>query len=297
MSASPDRWLALSIPVSNEDEAALITQVLLEYGCRGAEQNGNMLLAHFFPPSDPDAFAAELIRVLGEEAHAEIPSIDWEWQAQEDWEEFWKKGLAPRRIGDRLVVSPSWCTPELEDSDILITVDPKMAFGTAEHATTRGCLRLLESCVDAGQKIADIGSGSGILAIAAVKLGAERVFAIESDPLATGAAEENLQLNGVVEQVRLQESVATPELLAGLGPMDGVVANIQPEILLALLPGFRSLTKLGGWLILSGIPVAEGGKVVGAAIAMGYTPAGEDREDGWTSLRFRRLPIGRGLVG
>jgi ribosomal protein L11 methyltransferase len=210
------------------------------------------------------------------------------WQEHGDWAELWKRGLEPRRLTSRLVVTPSWCAPTTRPGDLVVTLDPGMAFGNAEHGTTRGCLRLLERVVAPGEEVLDVGAGSAVLSIAAALFGAGRVTAIEADPLAVPAARENVDLNGVADRVHVIHAKATAEDLASMGPCDGLVANIERGILESLLPGFAKAIRPGGWLILSGLPVDEWAGMAVAADAAGFRIEATDTDGAWRSGRFTR---------
>jgi ribosomal protein L11 methyltransferase len=187
------------------------------------------------------------------------------------------------------VVKPTWTAWAARDGQVVIEVDPQMAFGTGEHATTRGCLRLLDSVLLPGDRVLDVGSGSAILAIAAVRLGAAEAVAVEYDPDANLNARENLAHNGVAERVRLIEAMADPALLAGLGRFDLVLANILSGVIRPLLPALRD--SLGaspeGRLIVSGILRSEAAEVTAAAQAAGFRVERVDEEDEWWSALLR----------
>jgi len=255
-------------------------ELLMELGGRGVEELGDSFITYLL-----EAFLQEVrarLRAVG----ARQAELRWAWQPQEDWEIFWRRGLGPRRITRRLHVAPSWEVPDVVEGEIVIVLDPGMAFGTAEHATTRGCLRLLDPRVREGDMVADIGSGSGILAIAAASLGAREVLAVEMDPLACAVAEENFAANGVRDRVKiLVAEVRELEPLPG-GPYQGVVANIQRSVLLPLLTTFRDSLVDGGWLILSGILGEERDEVLGTASRHGFVLEEEDREGDWWSGAF-----------
>lgn len=212
---------------------------------------------------------------------------------------------------DRIVVAPAGREPVLEEGDVVIRLVPGVAFGTAEHGTTRGCLRLLERLVQPGQRVADIGAGSGILSIAAARLGAGRVVALERDPLACDTARKNVVANGVTDRVEVRQvDVESGDLrrLAGLDApgrpppktrregdapvspagQDGIVANLETAIILRLLPGFRDALAPGGWLVLSGLPADEPRHVRGAAGALGLELWDELHVDGWWAGCLRR---------
>jgi ribosomal protein L11 methyltransferase len=167
-----------------------------------------------------------------------------------------------------------------------------MAFGTGEHATTRGCLRLLDGTVRPGDRVLDVGSGSAILAIAAALLGAGEVVAVEYDPDANLNARDNLVQNGVERRVTILERMADPRLIEELGTFDLITANILSGVIRPLLPAFREALRGsdGGRLIVSGILQTERDEVVAAATAAGFVVDEEDREDEWWSARLNVEP-------
>src|SRR4051812_7715864 len=154
-----------------------------------------------------------------------------------------------------LTVAPPWLSADL-DPRRTIVIDPAMAFGTGEHQTTRGVLRLMQTVIRAGDRVADLGSGSAVLAIAAAKLGASTVAAIELDHDAIENAEENVERNGVSKVVRVIEGDAGL-LLSLVAPVRVIFANIIASVLRELLPGFKEVLQPGGQVILSGILVTE----------------------------------------
>ncbi len=184
------------------------------------------------------------------------------------------------------MVSPTWEEPALRPGDLLISLDPGIAFGSAEDPTTRGCLRLLDEWVRPSQRIADVGTGSGILGIAASLFGADHVLALDVDPWACAAAEENTRRNGVVGRVSVVEASVGAEFLPAEGSFDGIVANIEAEPLVARLGGFRSGIRPGGWMILGGILEGESGCVQYAALRAGFRLEATDIEGGWWSGAF-----------
>jgi ribosomal protein L11 methyltransferase len=228
--------------------------------------------------------ARVLLRRISPSADFELT---WRWQPQEDWESLWRRGLGPRRITSRLVVAPSWEGVEPERDEILLTLDPGMAFGTAEHATTRACLRLLDGTVLAGSRIADVGAGSGILSIAGALLGAAEVVAFEMDELACETAEENIAKNGVEAKVTVHHHVVDTESPLPGAPFDGIVANLQSHIITPLFPVFATSLVPGAWLILSGILSEERDRVLSSAGSEGFFLSEEDVEDGWWSCLLR----------
>jgi ribosomal protein L11 methyltransferase len=208
------------------------------------------------------------------------PELEWRWQADEDWTRRWREGLAPRRVGERLTVTQPWNEAE---GDIVVVIDPATAFGTGEHATTRGALRLMETVLAGGERVLDVGTGSGILAIAAAGLGADAVLAVESDPDAMGNAAENVARSPRADRIELvnaevDETYLSRQCCAGF---DLIVANVLSGVLIPLLPAFARALTPRGRVVLGGILEGEAEAVVDAAMAAGLALAAEDREEGW----------------
>lgn len=201
----------------------------------------------------------------------------------DDWDAEWRRGLQPRRVGERIVVAPTWASPELHEGDVLLAIDPEMAFGTGEHGTTRGMLRLLQQLDCRGARVLDVGTGSAILAIAAALLGASEIDAVESDADALINARDNVERHGVAAQVRLEQSLVDGAWLAAHGSFDIILANILSSVIRPLLPAFRAALRPGGALLVSGILEQESRDVLADAAATGFRARIEDREDGWWS--------------
>lgn len=287
--SAPRRWLVLRARAApGVPDDGLVADALLALGGRAVQLDGEWWVTHL-PEADVDT--ADPLRWRDRVAGYLPPGgaeVETEWQEHGDWAELWKRGLEPRRITPRLVVTPSWCTPELEPGDLVITLDPGMAFGNAEHGTTRGCLRLLDQVVQPGSRILDVGAGSAVLSIAAALMGATEVTAIESDPLAIPAAVENVGFNGVEDRVQVIEALASASGLAARGEHDGVVANIQRGILETLLPGLAAAVRPGGWLILSGVPCEEWAAMSRATEGAGLHARAVDEDGEWCSGLFVR---------
>lgn len=201
--------------------------------------------------------------------------------ADEDWSENWKKYYKPFRIGTHLVVKPTWEPYAPEPDDLIIELDPGMAFGTGTHETTNMCMQLLEKHLSDGMRVMDVGTGSGILAIAAAKLGAKDVLAIDIDPDAVKVARENVVLNKVDGRVR----VVKGDLVKGEAmPCELAVANIVADAICMLAgPLTRHLVR-GGLLICSGIIREREQDVLAAAKAAGYQVADRLEKGEWVAL-------------
>ncbi len=289
MTTGPGDWFVLTVRVPDVPHAPLVAQGLIDLGGQSVEEAEGEYRSCFPPPEDPDAFAAECLATLQDFVGMAPLDISWRWQPDEDWEVLWKRGLGPRRITERLLITPSWCAPKAEPGDLMIVIDPGTGFGTAEHGTTRGCLRLLDGAVRRGARVLDAGCGSGILSIAAAMLGAREVLAIDDDPQACGPTLENIERNGVASTVEVRQECVTGDLLGELGPFDGIVANIRSGVLLPLLVPLGSSLTTGGWLILSGILEEEWTDFVDAAARADLGCSSVDADGEWRSGLFQRL--------
>jgi ribosomal protein L11 methyltransferase len=290
MSSAGRRWLELSVRCpSGGDRSALLADGLVSLGARGAEERQGWYVSYFPEPPDVDAFLRRAHEVLVAETGLEPISVRHAWQAHEEWAETWRRGLVARRVTERIIVHPSWDEPtDLSPADVVIALDPGMAFGTAEHGTTRGCLRLLDGTVRSGDRVLDVGAGSGILSIAAAHLGAASVVAIEGDSLACEALAENVERNGVSPCVEIVESFATRESLAATAPVSGIIANIETGLLRPLFEGFYEALEPAGWLIVSGILDHEWTAVEEVLTGIGFDREEVDSDGEWRSGLFVR---------
>lgn len=266
----------------------LIGEGLLALGGLSILEEPAGLTTYLDPPDDPDRFIRRATRFLRDWIAADSPELRWRWQDNEDWEREWRRGLQPRKVSPRFVVKPSWTEWAAAPGELIVEIDPQMAFGTGEHATTRGCLRLLDARLRVGDRVLDVGSGSAILSIAAAKAGAREIVAIEFDADANLNARENIAANGVAERIHLHERLADAEFLGGLGHFDVAVANILSGVIRPLLPVLRDSLQPGGALIVSGILDREREGVVHDATYAGLKLAGEETEEEWWSAMFER---------
>jgi len=205
--------------------------------------------------------------------------------ATEDWAEAWKRHYHSLRIGERVMVTPSWEEPSLRPGDVLIKLDPGMAFGTGTHPSTQLALRLMERYLRPRSVVLDVGTGSGILAIAAVKMGATRVIATDIDPEAVRTAEENARLNEVRNQITL-----LVESVMDSGRYELVLANILADVIADLLlhEGLAERVADDGVLILSGI-IKQRRDVVDLALRATGMDVIDSVEDGdWIALAVKK---------
>jgi ribosomal protein L11 methyltransferase len=284
----PERWFVLSVPARDDDPFRdLIAEEMLSLGGQSVLDEGNLLSTFLPPPADPDAFFTQASDALsGWVSDENLAGISWRWLENEDWEREWRRGLQPRKVSPRFVVKPSWSEWDAAPGEVVVGIDPQMAFGTGEHATTRGCLRLLDASLASGDRVLDVGSGSAILSIAAALIGASEVTAVEFDPDANINARENIERNHVEGAVAILEQMADPALIRQLGSFDLILANILSGVVRPLLPAFKAALRPDGRLIVSGILQTEADDVVRDATAVGLRLLKEDREDEWWSALF-----------
>ena len=203
---------------------------------------------------------------------------------EEDWAENWKKYYKPFRVGERIVVKPVWEPFAALDTDLVIDIDPGMAFGNGTHETTFMCLKLLEETLRPGMATLDVGTGSGILALAAAMLGAERVVAVDLDPVAVRVARENIARNGMANGVEVREG----DLLKGLDMRaDMVVANIIADAIVLLSGAVRGHLTPGGLFISSGIIRDREQDVLDALGAAGFTVEKTEYKGEWVAIVAR----------
>jgi ribosomal protein L11 methyltransferase len=270
-------WTAVRVVPGDARDALLA--VLFAAGSQGVHEEGEALVTHFPPGTDAGGVRHALL-AADAGARVDLSPAD-----ATDWSEAWKSRVRAHRLGG-LVISPPWLAHE-HDPATTIVIDPGMAFGTGEHATTRGVVRLMQGVVRPGDVVADLGAGSAVLAIAAAKLGASRVAAIELDPDAIENAEENVERNGVRHAVTVIEGDAG--VLVGLvAPVQLVLANIISSALVELWPAIDAAVAPGGRAIVSGILQEERTAMVAALASLGWAPLAEDAEDVWWSALVGR---------
>jgi ribosomal protein L11 methyltransferase len=270
-------WLAIRVRPGASPDAALAA--LFGMGSEGVHEAGAELVTHFPGGTDAGAIVAAVQAAdpQAEVSASVIPSVDW---AEE-----WKKGVGAHELG-ALSIVPPWLASGRDPSRTVV-IEPEMAFGTGEHQTTRGVVRLLPTVVRAGDRVADLGAGSAVLAIAAAKLGAAHVTAIELDHDAIANAEENVVRNGVADRVTVLEGDA--ELLLPLvAPVRVVLANIISSVLIGMLPIIAASLTADGEAVLSGILVEERAAMLAVLERTGWRVLDEDVEGMWWSARITR---------
>ncbi|MBE0466140.1 MAG: 50S ribosomal protein L11 methyltransferase [Candidatus Desulforudis sp.] len=277
-------WLEIDVHTPDQFRDA-VSNVFFEMGS-GVEEPassnlGISIIRGYFPADDRGGrMVRELQRrvahILGEKPRIEVRRL-----TGRDWTISWREGFKPFRVGERLVVKPTWEKYEPGPDDLVIELDPGLAFGCGSHATTGMCLELLERHVQPGMAVLDVGTGSGILAVGAALLGARTVWAVDEDPVAVRTARENVVQNNLAGRVWVYESNLLEDLAE---PADLVVANIVAEVLVALCPAAATVLEPGGRFILSGILDRREEMVRQALVAEDFEVRGRMAEGEWVAL-------------
>ena len=264
-------WLELAVEVDHE-AVEPVTELFARYGFN----EGVVIEEPFTQDPDGDNLVVDLSRPVTvrtfvaaddapESIQAEIKEALWHLgrmrpvgeltatvRREEDWANAWKEHYRPVRAGRRVVVTPPWQEYEAKDADVVVVLDPGMAFGTGTHPTTRLCLMALEDELRPGDTVFDVGTGTGILAIAAALLGASRVDAVDIEPVSVRQSAENFARNNVADRIRIAEGSADAATSFG-GTYDLVLANIIARIIVVISSDLVAAVRSGGTLILSGI--------------------------------------------
>lgn len=304
------QWAEVSVDTSHE-ATELVSEILQELGAAGVVIEDPALLNEYIRSGLWDytdlkeSEETEVVRVkaywaLDEELEGKLQrlaarldgmtahgidtgagAVSWKAVADEDWAETWKEFFHTEKIGARTVIKPTWEEYEAGAGEIVAELDPGAAFGTGQHATTALCIRALEELVRPGMTVFDIGTGSGVLAIVAAKLGAKRVEAVDFDPVAVRVARENVRQNDVEDIVRTGQS----DLLKSVeGRADLIIANIIADIIVRLFGEVEAHLAPDGTMLLAGIIEDRLQDVVEAAALHGFAVEKIEQEKGWAAV-------------
>ena len=309
-------WLELSVSVDQEAVEA-VSEILSRVAPGGVsvevpfrlvdeglaatpEPGGSATLRAYIPAIDATAAQASIDQVTRDLGHLQAfglrPIGDLAVQPvhEEDWAAAWKQHFPVLRVGKRLVIRPTWRRHQAQPGDVVLALDPGMAFGTGLHPTTRLCLAGIERWADAGlvdgARALDVGCGSGILAIAAARLGARSVLGVDTDPIAIDSTAANVRRNRLTRRIgasRGSVPVNTP-LWREWGPFDLVVANLIASLLVELSPALAASVRPGGRLLASGIFIDRESEVVRAFEGVGLRIVGREHETDWVALDVER---------
>ena len=204
----------------------------------------------------------------------------------QDWNRQWSQSVRPIRVGRRIVIRPSWEPVTLQPQDIEIVLDPKQAFGTGHHATTRMLLEWLEDLIHGGEFVLDVGAGSGILAMVALRLGADSALGVECDPVAVECAQDYATENGLGDQLKLRCGTLMEIDRQGALRPDLVLANLDRQTLLFLCDELGRYVNHGARLLLSGILLDQEQEIIEAFSRVGALLSGRREQEGWVALEL-----------
>lgn len=284
-------WWAIDVRPAAEQRDRMTAWLVARTG-HAVEERDDGTLVSFAPD---EASAAALVAQLASDVD---PSAETQRRRLDsvDWSTRWRDGLGPRHFG-RLTVVPSWVPEAADPAEHTVVLDPESAFGSGEHGSTRAALTLLEQLLQPGQRVLDLGSGSGILAIAAVVLGAARAIGIETDPEANSVALRNAHRNGVTDRTEFLEGDAGA-LAPLVGPAALILSNILRTANTALLPSITRALEPGGLAIFSGMEHTEAAEFRQALAGADFDPVREVVDSGWWGVAGRTGKTGTtGMAG
>ncbi len=278
MSSTPSDWV--DIQIKSGVDAGELLGLLDDPAVQGAWQDGGTI--HLYRPGRswaPDQLVRlrQILRQL-DGADPE-PDILVQSVPDQDWNRLWAQSVKPLRIGTRIVIRPSWEPVDVRPDQIVIVLDPKQAFGTGHHATTRMLLEWLEELIRGGESVLDVGTGSGLLAMVALRLGAARAVGIDIDPVAIDCARDYAVDNRFGDELSLRCGS-----LDGSETFDLVLANLDRQTLLQLADGLAAST--GSRLLVSGLLIDQRRDVCEAFARAHLYPGRERERDGWLAMEF-----------
>jgi len=275
-------WIEVAVSAASPAELAIADALVSAHALRGTAIEGQPPVLRAWFSADERAGAERLRRALSAALPDATVSVDD--VADAAWADAWREHFRPQRVGDVLIVPP-WERPQgAHEARALVEIDPGQAFGTGLHPTTRACLFHLQELDLAGHSVTDVGTGSGILAIAAALLGAASVYACDVDPVAVRAARENVERNGVSERVTVDFCRAD---LVEVEAADVVVANLTADLILELARALSGRLRPSGTLVLAGIVTSRERAVRDALSALALEISARRTDGEWVSLRAR----------
>jgi len=260
----------------------LLSGIMWEFEITGLLENDDHISVFTSDNSsaNENQFSAALVKLKNEKL---IESFRMEKEILEDknWNEIWEQSREVIRVSDKIVIKPTFKEYSAKPDEIVLTIDPKMSFGTGEHQTTKLILRLLEKIIKPGMKVLDVGSGTGVLAIASVKLGASRAVAVDFDEICLENCKENCVLNGVVNSVQILTGEIDDVIEKDF---DLILANIQKNVLLEIADKIKSKLKSGGIVILSGLLESDKDAIEKKYHSLGIRTLQIEKMDEWIAI-------------
>ncbi|MFP4528753.1 MAG: 50S ribosomal protein L11 methyltransferase [Candidatus Kapaibacterium sp.] len=277
-----NEYIAIRIKVM-EENYDLVFAALSDFSFTGIEERFDEIVITLNAADWTPGFRESMIYAIRQFA-PEAKILSEENIAEKNWNEEWERHVTPIEVNERIAITPDWRIDEV-DQDIKIIINPKMSFGTGHHATTRLMARLMEKIVRPGSYWIDAGTGTGALAILAIKLGARKCFAFDNNIWSIRNAKENFEINQVDEKIKLEEldidEMTLPEA-------DGIAANINTNIIIKALPKFHdALKEKGGDLIVSGVLAYDREELLDVARERGFRMVKCIDEDEWVGCYFK----------
>jgi ribosomal protein L11 methyltransferase len=274
-------YYEFTVTAPDESKDALLNK-MSEMGCLGVSETGKRIIAYFKDTHDIIQLRDGLESFKGVLEQAGLDpgfSFDYLYLSERDWNEPWKKRFIPMDVGEHLSILPPW--EKRDNSRIPLIIDPGMAFGTGHHETTKTCLQMIErySKTSPKERFLDVGTGTGILAIAASRLGFKAVVGVDIDPLAIDAAKRNAELNSL-QNVDIQEGTITEVR----GSFDMIAANLMSEVLISIAPEIAVRLNYSGIAVLSGMLNGQEDDVLHAMKRSGFSPIEVLVDGRWVSL-------------
>lgn len=275
------RYVLLTLGVHDED-LDIVMGVLSGYPIMGVEQGMDQITACVEQNDWQPAYAESIvdeIKALG----IQVAELALRTEEDQNWNAEWEASIDPVVVNERIVIVPEWRAHEF-DLPLTLVITPKMSFGTGHHATTRMMCKLTEQYVQQGEKWIDVGTGTGVLAILAARLGASHVFAFDNNEWSVVNSQENIERNGVTEQITLQmsELQETP-----LPACDGLAANLYRHLVIPYAQAFIESVKPGGIILVSGILKYDFDEVAAPFLERGCTVESSLAETEWCAIAFR----------
>lgn len=276
------RYVLLTITLP-EEQFDMASGVLSTYPMVGIEEGIDCLTVCFEQNDWQEHYAQSIIEELQQQG---VPAAVTLVGTEEDqnWNAEWEASIEPVIVNERIVIAPEWRAADFAETPLLLVITPKMSFGTGHHATTRMMCRLMETRIEQDSKWIDVGTGTGVLAILAARLGASHVYAFDNSEWSIINSEENIQRNGVADRITLEQCELQETTL---DRCDGLAANLYRHLVIPYAKAFVEAVRPGGIICVSGILKYDVDEVAAPFLALGCTAEETLFESEWAAIAFR----------